>query len=231
MAADPLADLARLEGLPSALAAARDAVDVLLRDRGLRSVGAEQAARARLDAARASAALTEDPDRWLPGAARLYAEVPALAQLVQVSPGQVLARCHTLAGFGTVPEPALGRLRPGGEAARRMAAVAELLARPTRAPAIVLAAIVHAEIAVVAPFGSADGLVARAMEHLVLMSTGVDPLGVVVVEVGHAAEPEAYALALQRYAGGGVTGVRDWIAHCAQALTAGVSASPLAQRS
>ena len=41
---DPLTDLARLEGVPSGLAAARDAVDVVLTDRGLRSVSADQVA-------------------------------------------------------------------------------------------------------------------------------------------------------------------------------------------
>src|SRR5690606_30102799 len=36
MSADPMATLAALEGVPSAFAAARDGVDALLRDRGLR---------------------------------------------------------------------------------------------------------------------------------------------------------------------------------------------------
>lgn len=45
---DPLTDLARLEGVPSGLAAARDAVDVVLTDRGLRSIVPEQVATALL---------------------------------------------------------------------------------------------------------------------------------------------------------------------------------------
>ena len=67
-----------------------------------------------------------------------------------------------------------------------------------------LAAIAHAEVAVVAPFGSADGLVARAVEHMVLIATGVDPLGVVAVEAGHAADPAGYVQALDAYADGTV---------------------------
>ena len=47
--------------------------------------------------------------------------------------------------------------------------------RPTAAPAIVLGAVVHAEIATVAPFGAVSGLWPGA-EHLVLISAGVDPL-------------------------------------------------------
>ena len=35
---DPLADLARIEGVPSAVAAATDAVDAVLRERGLRKI-------------------------------------------------------------------------------------------------------------------------------------------------------------------------------------------------
>lgn len=227
MSTDPLADLARLEGVPSELTAARDSVDVLLRDRGLRVVSADQSARALLASARASAALTDEPDRWLHGATRLVRELPALGALVLVSPAQALARAHSLAGHGMVPDDDLGRLREDGEAARRMSAVADLLSRPTEAPGIVLAAIVHAEVAVVAPFGSADGLVARAVEHMVLIATGVDPLGVVVIEAGHAVDPAGYARALEGYASGTVAGVRAWIVHCARALTYGVGVSPL----
>jgi hypothetical protein len=224
---DPLADLARLDGVPSELAAARDSVDVVLRDRGLRAVSAEQSAAALLSSARESAALTGDSERWLGGAIRLCSELPALGALVLVSPGQALARAHTLAGFGVLPDADLGRLRGDGEAARRMSAVADLLAHPTQAPGIVLAAVVHAEVAVVAPFGSADGMVARAMEHMVLIATGVDPLGVVVVEAGHAADPGAYVRALDAYATGTLSGVRSWLVHCARALSFGVGVSPL----
>jgi hypothetical protein len=226
---DPLADLARLEGVASELSAARDTVDVLLRDRGVRTVGAEQSARCLLACARESAALTGDADRWLAGAVRLTRELSALSALVLVSPGQALARAHSLAAFGVVPDAELGRLRDDAEVARRMTALADLLARPTEAPGLVLAAVVHAEIAVVTPFGSADGLVARAMEHMVLIATGVDPLGVIVVEAGHAADPAAYVRALDAYAVGSIAGVRGWIVHCSRALALGVGASPLAR--
>lgn len=230
MAADPLADLARLEGVPSELAAARDSVDVVLRDRGLRQIDAEQSARALLGSARHSAALTGDAERWLPGAVRLCRELPALSALVLVAPAQALARAHALAAFGQVPVDELGQLRADGEPGRRMLALADLLARPTEAPGLLLAAIAHAETAVVAPFGSADGLVARAVEHMVLIATGVDPLGVVVVEAGHASDPAAYVRALDDYASGSVAGVRAWIVHCARALTFGVGVSPVAAR-
>ncbi len=54
---DPLAPLLRLEGVPSAFAAARDGIDALLRDRGLRRTSAEDTAEALLIGAHASAVL------------------------------------------------------------------------------------------------------------------------------------------------------------------------------
>ena len=72
---DPLADLAQLAGVPSAIAAAMAAVDVVLRDRGLRAVNDEQRGPALAAGAEANAALTGDPDRWLVGALRLSAEL------------------------------------------------------------------------------------------------------------------------------------------------------------
>jgi len=210
---------------------ARDAVDAVLRDRGLRQVSAEQSARALLAGARASAALTDDPERWLPGSVRLSSELVALSQIIRVSPNQALARAHVLLARGQVPDVELGRIRSGASTSERVLDLAMLLTRPTAAPAIVLAAVAHAELATVAPFGSADGLVARAVEHLVLIASGVDPRAVIVVEAGHLALREGYADALVGYRSGGVAGVRDWLLHCARALAAGAEASPLAVRS
>ena len=76
---DPLTDLAGLEGVPSAVAAALASVDAVLRDRGLRTVTPETAAASLLRGARGNAALTVDPERWLPGAVRLAAELAELA--------------------------------------------------------------------------------------------------------------------------------------------------------
>ena len=72
---------------------------------------------------------------------------------------------------------------------------------------MVLGAVAHAEIASVGAFGPASGLVARAAEHLVLVSGGLDPYAVIVVEAGHAADPAGYRAGLAAYANGGVNGV------------------------
>lgn len=218
---DALADLARLEGVPSAVTAAIDSVDAVLRDRGLRALRPEVVAGALLAGARGSARLTDAPDRWLPGAVRLSAELTELAGVIRVAPAQALARAHVLLARGVVSDDELGRIRADPATAARTAAVTELLTAAGTSSALVLGAVVHAELAVVAPFGSADGLVARAAEHLVLMSAGVDPRGAVPVEAGHAADPEAYRAALAGYAGGRMNGVRGWIVHCATAVSRG----------
>lgn len=229
---DPLADLAQLEGVASAVAAATDAVDAVLGDRGLRKVTEEQLSRALLAGAQANAALSDNPARWQVGALRLSAELAPLAALINVAPAQALARAHTLVARGVVPDNELGKIgsqqdTADPEMAVRMNSLVELLTRPTSAPAIVVGGVVHAEIAVLAPFGDASGLIARAAEHLVLIAAGLDPYGVIVVEAGHAENGASYSIALEAYADGSVTGVKAWLLRCAAAVARGAELSPI----
>ena len=227
---DPLADLAHVEGVPSAEAAAIDAVAAVLRDRGLRQITDEQLSQALLAGATANAELTGDRARWQIGALRLSAELAPLAALIRVAPAQALARAHALVARGVVPDSDLGRISSESQTAARMNSLGELLTRPTAAPAIVVGAIAHAEIAVVAPFGDASGLIARAAEHLVLISSGLDPYGVIVVEAGHAENSSTYSAGLGAYADGTVEGVRGWLLRCAAAVARGAELSPVARR-
>ena len=78
---------------------------------------------------------------------------------------------------------------------------------------------------------------ARAAEHLVLISAGFDPLGVIVVEAGHLADAAPVSGGTGGYADGGVAGVaagscsarRRWpgaeVSPVAAALTAAESCS------
>ena len=75
-------------------------------------------------------------------------ELPQLAAVIRAAPAQALARAHLLAARGEVPEEQLGRMGGDASAGERMRALGELLIRPTTAPAVVLGAVVHAEIAV-----------------------------------------------------------------------------------
>ena len=69
---------------------------------------------------------------------------------------------------------------------------------PTTAPALLVAAVVHAELATAAPFASHNGIVARAAERLVLVARGVDAKSLVVPEAGHLALRAAYESNLRR---------------------------------
>jgi hypothetical protein len=227
---DPLAELAELEGVPSAVVSARAAVDVVLRDRGMRAVRPEQTAAALVQGARASAELSDEPARWLPGCVRLSTELVQLSALVRVSPGQALARAHALVAQGEAPDAELGRVRADSDVSARMTGLNTLLTSATAAPAVVLAAVAHAELVWVAPFGTADAIVARAVEHMVLVTGGVDPRAVIVPEAGHLAFRTSYEQALSGYRGGSVAGVRDWLLHCTRALARGAELSPLAGR-
>jgi hypothetical protein len=61
----------------------------------------------------------------------------------------------------------------------------------------------------------------------VLVASGLDPYGVVIVEGGHAADPAGYRAGLAAYADGGVTGVSGWIIQCAAAVSRGADLSPV----
>ncbi len=91
-------------------------------------------------------------------------------------------------------------------------------------PALVVAAVAHAEIATARPFVRGNGVVARAVERALVQATGLDPTGVVVTEAGHATQGgPAYLGALAAYGTGTPEGLGLWIGHCADAIVAGAA--------
>jgi len=239
--ADPLARLASLEGVASAMASARDGIDVLLRDRGLRKSPPELTTESLLLGAHASAVLegsASDLEQMRAGAGdpvaqaalRVSSEVLGLLPVLAKAPLQVFARLHTLAGKGDVAEDALGRPR-SATAAARLNDLSRTLLAPTEAPALVVAAVVHAELATLAPFVSHNGLVARAAERLVLVQRGVDAKSLVVPEAGHLRLRAEYESNLRGYRDGGASGVHAWLLYAAEGYAAGAEASPVARRS
>lgn len=222
------------------MAAARDGIDVLLRDRGLRQSPPELTAESLLLGAHASAVLegsTSDLERMRAGegdataqaALRVSAELLGLLPVVSRAPLQAFARLHALAGKGDVDEVDLGRPRDGGGAAR-LGDLSRLLVLPTAAPALVVAAVVHAELATLAPFVSHNGIVARGAERLVLVARGVDPKSLVVPEAGHLRLRREYESNLRGYRDGGAAGVHAWLLYAAEGYAAGAEASPVARR-
>lgn len=234
---DPLARLTSLEGVASAMAATRDGIDALLRDRGLRRTTPDLTAESLLRGAHASAVLegseaTLDTvragggDPTTQAAVRLSTALLGLLPTLSQSPLQALARMHTLAGKGMVDDDDLGRPRDA-ESAARLRDLARTLTSRTAAPALVVAAVVHAELAVAAPFVSHNGLVARAAERLVLVARGVDAKSLVVPEAGHLAVRREYESNLRGYREGGTAGVHAWLLYAAEAYAKGAEASPL----
>ncbi|MCW2756873.1 MAG: hypothetical protein JWO46_619 [Nocardioidaceae bacterium] len=231
--ADPLAWLTSLEGVPSAFAATRDGIDALLRDRGLRRTDPGQTTESLLRGAHASALLAGSSatveevregagDDVARAAVRMSTELLGLVPVLERSPAQAFARLHTLASGS-----AEGGRPVGPEQADRLSGLARTLAVSRTVPALLLAAVAHAEIATVAPFGSYDGLVARAVERLVLVARGVDPASLVVPEAGHLALRAEYKSNLRGYATGHQPGLHAWLLYAAEAQARGAEASPL----
>jgi hypothetical protein len=97
-----------------------------------------------------------------------------------------------------------------------------LVTAPTTAPAVLVAALVHGELAALAPFGTADGIVARAAGRLTGITRGLDPKAVSVPEVGFVELGRAaYGQALAGYASGTEAGVAGWLVHCCRATEHG----------
>lgn len=219
------------------MAATRDGIDALLRDRGLRRTAPDVTAESLLRGAHASAVL-EGSDSTLDAvridgggpmaqaAVRISTELLSLVPTVKTSPVQAFARLHTLAAKGVVDDADLGRPRDA-EAAARLRDLATTLSAPTEAPALVVAAVAHAEIAAAAPFVSHNGLVARAVERLLLVTRGVDPTSLTVPEAGHLALRREYESNLRGYATGGASGVHAWLLYAAEAFAKGAESSPL----
>lgn len=243
---DPWADAAALEGVGQASAAARDGIDALLRDRGLRRTGPETTAESLLRGACASAVLEGsasspedvrrgDLDEVAAGAVRVMTELLSLVPVLSRTPLQAFARLHALAAPASTDPAQRGRPRDP-VAARRLGSLGRLLTATTSAPALVVAALVHAELMTAAPFPSANGVVARAAERLLLVGRGVDPTSLTVPEAGHLRLRREYQSNLRAYASSrgassgswsGSAGVQAWLLYAAQAYTAGAQASPL----
>jgi hypothetical protein len=231
-ATDPLSPLLDLPGVSDALAAAREAVDRLLNHRVLRRQSAAVSSESALRGARAAAALEggtvslaslragEIHDPVVVGALRVSSGLGALVPVWERAPLQTIARLHVLAAAGVVPDQHLGR--PAATAdGNRLVALARLVSGSRITPGILLAAVVHGELVAVAPFGSLDGVVARAAARLTMITRGVDPKSVSVPEVGHLERADDYRAALRSYSTGEPAGVAEWLRHYATAVQLG----------
>lgn len=237
MSVDPLSWLVSLEGVPSGFAGARDGIDAVLRDRGLRRTSPEQTAESLLRGAHASAVLegssstlaevrAGEGDPIAADAVRVSTQLLSLIPVVRRTPLQALARIHALAARGSLPDDRLGRPRDG-EAAEKLRTIATLFTAETAAPALGVAAVVHAELVAAAPFASHNGIVARAAERLLLAAKGVDEKSLIVPEAAHLALRAEYESNLRGYASGSTAGMHSWLLYAIEAHAAAAEASPL----
>jgi Fic family protein len=170
-------------------------------------------------------------------AVRLHADLGQVLAAWRRSPAQALARLHVIAAADLVDDPdALGRPRAAGasyedplglgaapvplEVSARLEGLSRVLLA-TRAPAVVVAGVVHGELLALRAFGTGDGLVARAAARLVLVERGLDPKAVSAPEVGHVELEHEYEQAARAYVSGGPEGVAFWLGHCARAVGLG----------
>lgn len=211
--------------------------------RGARGSAALSGADWALEEVRRRTDFGSEPEARTVGAAlRLTAEAGQLLSIWRQSPLRVLARLHLVAAGRAVDDDTVGRPRlPGetvdeplinaplpdvAEVTGRLEGLAELIIAGTEAPALVTAAVVHGELLALRPFGSYNGLVARAAERIVLVGSGLDPKSICPAEVGHAEQGRAsYVAAFEAYLTGTPGGLAAWIAHCGRAVELGVRES------
>jgi hypothetical protein len=139
----------------------------------------------------------------------------------QRAPLQALARLHMLAAADQVDETRLGRPRADPDVGPRLELLARIVTGGTRAPAPVIAAVAHGELLTLAPFGSADGVVARAVARLITIATGLDPHGLGVPEVTWMRRAAEYRDAARGFATGTADGIAAWLVLCCRAMRAG----------
>ncbi|MEP6563166.1 MAG: oxidoreductase [Nakamurella sp.] len=233
MANSQWTDLGGLPGVSDAVEGCRVAITALRRHPANRKGWPRTAAAASIRAARASAALDGAPlileqgvaavtEPILAGALRAGSAIGAMAGVWPRSPLQVLARLHTLAAADLVPPDELGRPRmDDATIGPALAGLAELVTNNPW-PAPVQVAVVHGELLGLAPFGSANGVVARAAARLTMIATGLDPAGLGVPEAAHLRSGERYRDLAEGFAAGGLDGVDDWILEVCRCLVAGV---------
>jgi hypothetical protein len=200
-----------------------------MRHPALRRSGGPVAAEVSLRTAVASAALEDHgyeldtvrsgtvTDPVLQGALRVSGALDGLVGTWSRAPRQVLARLHVLAARDSVPADVLGRPTTDPAVAERLDALAEVITTTT-APAMVVAAVVHGDLLALSPFAGPSGVVARGAGRLVLIAGGLDPRGLLPLDVGHLEREPEYRGASGAFATGTRDGVRSWLKHYAAAV-------------
>ena len=240
MSSDPLAPLVDLPGVAAAADAARDALAAVHRHpvnlRGWLDSSVEASWRAaQSSAALEGAAVTvrrddDVADPILAGALRVALaltgeSLDSLAAVWTRAPLQALARLHLLAAADIVDDPDhLGRPRVDGGVSQRLDLLADLVTTGgTSVPAPVVTAVVHGELMAMAPFATANGVVARAAARLAGAASGLDPHCLGVPEVTWLGRAGAYRAGVAGFASGTADGLASWLLLHIDALERGAA--------
>lgn len=236
--ADPLAPLLDLPGVAASAEEAGEALAAVHRHpvnlRGWDKTSRESSWRGGRSSAAMEGATTElnrehdFDDPVMSGAIRVAQALDpdSLDREVAVfrrAPMQSLARLHALAAAELAPEEDLGRPREEPHIAQRLDLLGQLITGATSVPAAVLAAVVHGELLALAPFPTANAVVARGASRLVSAATGLDPHLLGVPEVTWLRRLGDYRELSARFATGDPQALAEWIVLSCQAMVAGAS--------
>ena len=234
---DPLQPLVDLPGVREAAERARAGLAEVHRHKTNRRGWPTTAAEASVRAARSSAAIDGGTidlpadgnvgDPILAGALRVGQaldgdSLPNMVATWQRAPLQALARLHLLAAADLVDDDSsLGRPRTDDGVGGRLDLLAQIVTGGSSASAPVIAAVVHGELLSLKPFGTADGIVARAASRLVAVSSGLDPHNLGVPEVSWLRRRSAYVDGAAGFGSGQPDSVGSWVILCCGAFEAG----------
>lgn len=240
MATDQLELLAQHEPITKVIEETRAAIDELMWNRTLRTKDDDFITFLRRSAGYATAAIDgaampddplREPDNSAMGIVAQHgllitAMADTLGGAFKNSPAQVWARLHVLISDaddrGTprktdeVIDPLrLGNIPDSAQARERMRYLGEQLIS-SKAPAVLLSAIAHAEICVTQPFSYGSHLIARASARMILAARGLDEKGVTAPEIGWYLQGRpGYVAALKQYQSGTLAGVTEFVQwHC-----------------
>jgi len=209
--------LVDLPGVEQSVKDARDAMDLLRKQRILRTKGAEVRILALSESARAESELGNIE---ISIAVALLESSISSASSIANSPMQALAQFHsTVSADSEVTQR--GRPRElSTEESQRLFALNDLL--NSDAPALIVAALAMAEIMDIAPFSSSNETVARMAFRSILIGRGFDPDALGLPEVGMLAlGATSFIPALAAYRAGTPEGVASWLRHIASAVQYG----------
>ena len=244
---DPLENLLSIDGIQSECDATLKAIDEFMWNRTVRRHQESLIPYTRRIAGFATAALdgaqmpkdpTMEPEVSPMGSLSdqgllITAEADLQTLAFKTEPLKVLARLHTFVSTdedrgkprtsNEVSDPLrLSSLPPHEVLQERLAQLVDLILH-SKAPAILITAIAHAELATLRPFTQGSYLVARASTRLILASRDVDPGGLVMSEYGAFLQGRpAYVKALTGYMLGTQAGMLAWIQWQGNAIRQGI---------